>query len=66
METIFGFALSKKLLPSSLSSDLDELLYLTGLKGLFVLQSFIWVYLHTLVPTLVSAQSSDLDLPGTT
>ncbi|PMD43934.1 hypothetical protein L207DRAFT_552371 [Hyaloscypha variabilis F] len=66
METILGIALPKNLLPSSSSSDLDGLLYLTGLKGLFVLQSFIWVYLHTFVPTLVSAQSSDLDVPGTT
>jgi len=66
METILGIALPKKLLPSSSSSDLDGLLYLTGLKGLFVLQSFIWVYLHTFVPTLVSTQSSDLDVPGTT
>ena len=44
----------------------DEVLYLTGLKGIFALQSFIWVYLHTFVPTLVSAPSSDLNIPGPT
>jgi hypothetical protein len=50
-------------IPSS-SNPEDETLYLTGLKGLFAMQSFTWVYLHTFVPTLVSVPSSDLNVPG--
>jgi hypothetical protein len=64
MDTLRSLSFHKMLLPSSSSNPEDEILYLTGLKGLFALQSFIWIYLHTFIPTLVSAPSSDLNVPG--
>jgi hypothetical protein len=65
MDTLCSLSLPKMLLPNHPALDPDdEILYLTGLKGLFALQSFIWVYLHTFIPTLVSAPSSDLNVPG--
>jgi hypothetical protein len=56
--------LRKIQLPNSRADPNNEILYLTGLKGLFAVQSFIWVYLHTFIPTLVSAPSSSLNIPG--
>jgi hypothetical protein len=66
MDTLRSLSISKIQLPNSRSDPNNEILYLTGLKGLFAFQSFIWVCLDTFIPTLVSAPSSSLNVPGRT
>lgn len=54
--------LSKMVLPDSLHDN--ETHYLTGLKGIFAIQSFVWVYLRTFVPTMIEAPKASLNVPG--
>jgi len=54
---------SNLLLPKTASPDHDAE-YLVGLKGVFTIQTFVWVFLHTFVPTTVNGVDAESNVPG--
>src|SRR6266567_1120501 len=53
-----GFQLLPSLLPARRPSSFSEQDYLIGLRGLLVIESFLWCFLQVFVPTAVAGSAN--------